>query len=147
MTDIISGIYGIINENTNSIINNNTIDFGHAAVLTLDASNVILNDNKYLVKKIQISHNQQNISATIELDTEKYAIPLTIDAFNFNLTLDRKENSIYEFNSKTFTYQHKQEQQALNLPVKLSNKLSGQAYNVQFTTYMSGYIPPTDFRK
>lgn len=145
MTDIISGIYGIINENTNGIINNNTIDFGQAAVLTLDASNIILNDNKYLVKKIQISHNKQQISATIELDTEKYAIPLTINAFNFNLTLDRKENSIYEFNSKTFTYQHKQEQQKPSLPVKLLQKLSGQTYNVQFTTYMSGYIPSTDF--
>lgn len=143
--DIVSGIYGIINENTNGIITNNTIDFGQAAILTLGGSNIIANDNTYLLKKIQCNHIIENLSATISINDELYTIPFTINDFIFPITLEKQKNSIYKFKAHEFTYTYQQKQQNYDLPIDLTEKLTGQTYNLQFSIYLSGYIPSTEF--
>lgn len=157
MIDVTSGIYGIISESTNGIINNSVFNFGNAALLTLDGSNISLDKNKYLVKQIQLLHKSTALSATIyttkiqgaEDSDEYFAVPLQISDFTIPLTLQRINNSLYNFYPQVFTYTYKNIQDNPALPLKLVQHLTGQisAYKLDYQLYISGIFPEVDFLK
>ena len=140
----LSGIYGIINEKSNSLINHNILDFGRASVLTLDGSKVLTVNNDYLTKRIKLISEPTTLTATVQISSNNHNIQFNVDQFDIYTSLSRLDNDLYIFKDKDIKYYYTNicDIDKSKFSLQTAQKLTGQ-YQIQYQLLLSVQFPST----
>lgn len=131
----ISGMHGIIADNSNAFITNNIFDFGTSFILA-NNSKAISIDNQYLIKRINLHSKDAPITATVQIEQKQYNIPFTLNEISFSKQLERLKNNLLVFQEKQFTYIITNTVQNVQIPISYQGELidkSDQGFNIQYT--------------